>query len=528
MKSEMIMRCSNFIYRLETVLFTWLKKHIRFILLQTAFGMILYFMLLSGNLVNDMDGIWNTSNFVAGNWEISLGRGLLRYFDKLRFGVVSVPLNSVLMLLILAVANSLLVDLLSFNSKVTAALAAGLLIGNPVVCASLSYCYTSVNFGLAYFFSVAAVFVLVRTKGLCGIACSSLLIALSMGCYQAYFGVTCLLLLTALIQMLMGGKEGKEIKNYVIKGVSSILIGGVIYFVLTKLLLLRAGVSLASYRGASEVSLSNILIHLPDSFLRCYQNFYRFFFVNRMYCNISGMNIFIIVTAVLLMICVLWQFMLLLQKKKGHALGFLACILLIPAASNAVLIIAAGNSVSLQMAMSMIVSILLLFVLLPTQGKGVFYIKRCCCLLVTFLFWGSIAAVSNDQLALKEGTTATVHLANRIINVLDTDGYIRDGSVFAFMGKPSENDFYIKRTAYLNANEYARFGGWWSTEAENHKRSWQGVLSEYCGIRLNLCSGQQYQVLIQNKDVANMPVFPLEGSIAEIDGVIVIKVSDFY
>lgn len=528
MKDGMLAKYSNLIGNFEAVTFTWLKKHSRFILLQTAFGILLYFMLLSRNLVNDMDGVWNTSNFIAGNWEISLGRGLIRYFDKLRFGIVSVPLNSILTLLILSIANSILVDLLSFNSKVTTALAAGLLIGNPVICASLSYCYTSVNFGLAYFFSVAAVFALVRMKSLYKIALSGLLIALSMGCYQAYFGVTCLLLLIALIQMLMDVKDGKEIRSYVIKGISSIMIGGIVYFLLTKLLLIRAGVSLASYRGAAEVSLSNILIHLPCSILRCYQNFYRFLFVNKMYCNISGMNIFIIVTIVLLIICVLWQFIQLFRKKKGHALGFLACILLIPAACNAVLIIAVGNSVSLQMAMSMIVSILLLFVLLPTQGAGEFYIKRCSCLLVALLLWGSIAAVSNDQLALKEGTTATVNLANRIINVLDTNGYLSENAVFAFVGKPSENDFYIKRTAYLNANEYARFGGWWSTEAENHKRSWQGVLSEYCGIRLNLCSGQQYQILIQSKDIANMPVFPKEGSIAEVDGVIVIKVSDFY
>lgn len=528
MKNGIIIKYSNLIGNFETTTFTWLKKHSRFILLQTAFGILLYFMLLSGNLVNDMDGIWNTSNFIAGNWEISLGRGLLRYFDKLRFGVVSVPLNSIFTLLILALTNSLLVDLLSINGKVTATLTAGLLIGNPVVCASLSYCYTSVNFGLAYFFSVAAVFVLVRVKGLYKIAFSGLLIALSMGCYQAYFGVTCLLLLVVLIQMLMDVKGGKEIRSYVIKGGSSILIGGIVYFALTKLLLIRAGVSLTSYRGAAEVSLSNILIHLPGSFLQCYQNFYRFFFVNKMYCNLSVMNIFIFITIVLLIICALWQFIRLFRKKKGHALGFLACILLIPAACNAILIIAVGNNISLQMAMSMIVSIQLLFVLLPTQGAGGFYIKRCSCLLVALLLWGSIAAVSNDQLALKEGTTATVNLANRIINVLDTNGYLSENAVFAFVGKPSENDFYIKRAAYLNANEYARFGSWWSTEAENHKRSWQGVLSEYCGLRLNLCSGQQYQLLIQSKDTANMPVFPAEGSIAEVDGVIVIKVSDFY
>ena len=45
------------------------------------------------------DGIWHLSNFIAGDFEISLGRGLERYADRARFGIVSSPLNTVLCLL---------------------------------------------------------------------------------------------------------------------------------------------------------------------------------------------------------------------------------------------------------------------------------------------------------------------------------------------------------------------------------------------------------------------------------------------
>lgn len=528
MNHEILTKCKHYGNDMEAAIISWSKKHSKFILFQIAFGIIIYFTMLSENLVNDMDGIWNTSNFIAGNWEISLGRGLLRYFDKLRFGVVSVPLNSILMLSILAIANSLIWDLLSLNNKKMTALAAGLLIGNPVVCASLSYCYTSVNFGLAYLFSVAAAFVLIKMKKWYGVACGGLMIALSMSCYQAYFGVTCLLMLIVLIQMLMNLENAKKVRRYLLRGITSILIGGVVYFSLTKLLLLRSGMSLASYRGASDVSLSNILIHLPASVQKCYQDFYRFFFIHKMYCNVSGVNIFIAAASILLVLCALWQFILLLKKKKSCAIGFLLCMLLIPVSCNAVLLIAVGNNISLQMAMGMIVCILLLFVLLPMQKENAFYMQRFLCLTMALLLWSNIAAISNDQLALKEGKTATVSLTNRMINALDLSGYMHEDSVVAFIGKPSANDSYSKRTAYLNANEYARFGGWWSTEAENHKQSWQGVLTEYCGIRLNLCSGQQYQILIQNEEVANMPAFPQEGSIVEINGIIVVKVSDTY
>ena len=73
-----------------------IKYYGRVVVGGTLFGVLVYFSMMSLDLVNSYDGIWHWSNFIAGDWEISLGRGLQRYFDKLRFGIVSTSLNTVL------------------------------------------------------------------------------------------------------------------------------------------------------------------------------------------------------------------------------------------------------------------------------------------------------------------------------------------------------------------------------------------------------------------------------------------------
>ena len=47
-------------------------------------------------------------------------------------------------------------------------------------------------------------------------------------------------------------------------------------------------------------------------------------------------------------------------------------------------------------------------------------------------------------------------------------------------------------------------------------------------MNMNLCSEAQYDALRGSEAVKQMPVFPKEGSIREIDGIIVVKVSEMY
>lgn len=75
------------IVKTENYVMNWMKSHIKYMLISTMFGIMVYFMMISENLLNSYDGIWNTSHLIAGAWETSLGRGLLHYVDKARAGI---------------------------------------------------------------------------------------------------------------------------------------------------------------------------------------------------------------------------------------------------------------------------------------------------------------------------------------------------------------------------------------------------------------------------------------------------------
>ena len=104
--------------KIEDCIKRYIKLYGKSIIGQVIMGVMVYFMMMSLNLVNDLDGLWHPSNFIAGDWEISLGRALQRYADRARFGIVSEPFNTILTLILLSVGNVLIIDRLKIKSSI--------------------------------------------------------------------------------------------------------------------------------------------------------------------------------------------------------------------------------------------------------------------------------------------------------------------------------------------------------------------------------------------------------------------------
>ena len=151
------------------------------------------------------------------DWEISLGRALQRYADRARFGIVSEPFNTILTLILLSVGNVLIIDRLKIKSSIYKWLIYSILIANPIVCCSLSYSYMSVNFGLAYFFSVLAfIFINVDRKNITKLFLAACFLGISMAFYQAYICVVSVLIVNMIIIMILEKEEVKSIFKYII------------------------------------------------------------------------------------------------------------------------------------------------------------------------------------------------------------------------------------------------------------------------------------------------------------------------
>ncbi|MCR4763875.1 MAG: glucosyltransferase domain-containing protein [Lachnospiraceae bacterium] len=511
----------------------WGRDFGRYVAGTVLVGVLAYFGMMAEELNNHHDGIWHLSNFIAGDFEISLGRAMERYTDRLRFGIVSSPLNILFCLLLLGVANSLIIRRFRLERTFYAWLVVFLFTVNPVMGDTFSYSYLAVNYLMACLFAVVAFYLLSETGSDGGrarvirVCLAAVAVTLSMSHFQAYFSLLCTLLLCYGIRQLLMGTEWRILKKYYLDSLLGILLGGVCYLAFTKLMLLHADTVMADYKGASGINPLTILLALPASVVHCYQEAFAYVFRYHFWTDLEFARILALLLTAAFAVAVVASGIRLFRESRTHFAAYVCSVLLLPVAGNAVLLIAVGNVMTGLMAAGLLAIVILFPIMMPEKGiRGI--PCRSICLAILVLFgWYALAAVTNDQLALREGRTATVTLAEQIVSKLYEGDYLTQERTVAFIGRPGNNPYFAHSYAFEHANEYAQFG-YWSTDPRNNRVSWYGVLTGYVGVTLPLCDDETFDQLRQTSLVAEMPVFPADGSITVKDNVVLVKVSDLY
>ncbi len=505
------------------------KKHSAFIIINVLFGCAVYFMIMAHDLVNDIDGVWHLSNYIAGNGEISSGRGLLRYVDKLHFGIVAAPFQTVITLAILAISNAVLVEMLNIKGNVQRFLLSFCLIANPVVCNTLTYGYTSIGYATAYFFAILPVVFFRYCKKAYRIILCGVCIAISMSCYQAYLGACCVVLLFFVIVLILEEQSVAKVLVYLRDAFGGICLGGGMYYAFTQFMLWYSKTEFSSYRGIDSLTPMLMIKSLPQTISRCYTTFFDFFVKENMHLNTSATSM---VFAVLLAVAIIKIISLIfIAFRKSVILGILmsVAILLIPVGCNASLLLAVGTEQTLIMSMGMVLAV----ILIALSKKGAesswnYWSHRVGVLVMLLLLWISVPVVTNDQLALKEGKNSVISLTETMTDTLIEQGYTTDGrSAVVFLGRPADNVLFYKSKAFETANYYAKFG-YFSVAPGNNQRTWNSVLNNLCGKRIFYADEETYGKIRETKEAAAMPSFPQEGSVIKMGDIFVVKIAEPY
>lgn len=133
---------------------------------------------------------------------------------------------------------------------------------------------------------------------------------------------------------------------------------------------------------------------------------------------------------------------------------------------------------------------------------------------------------------MHEGQIATETLSQNILTSMIAEGYYSGTAVeegassfrLAIVGCPSGNSLFAVSDNFNKANEYACFGSWrWRNNLDS--RSWNGVFRYLLGVNLPFVMGDEYESLLGQLEIQEMPCYPSEGSIRIINGVTVVKVS---
>lgn len=520
-----------------------LKQFLISVLIKMIFCVVIYGLIMNEFLLNRQDGIWHGSYYEAGNWELSLGRWAIRYLDTTHFGVSTHPWSTILTLVFFVLGTCFLVDL--FQIKIGSLcdyLVSGLFLGNVVVCSSISYLYTSNIYGCSFLFAILSMWLIVKgvknqysnqqswkLQNIVPFLGGSICIAVVLGLYQAYLGCITLIALLFFVFLLYRNKSWKYIRNYIISGCVTGIGGFVVFEIILNVELLRHNVGMSSYNGADSLSVSNIVSNLGASIRRAYEIYFNYFCgVDVTKWNLfAGNKLFILVVILCLLMLII---MVLTQKKFLNTVVGLFAIVLLPLAANIVVILVPGSTYQMWQTAPCALTIPIIVCVLYKQFCEIEFfklkniLKLGIALISIFIMWGTIYQTQIDQEALRQGTVAAKSMAQNILSVLYEKNMYSVEKQYAVIGAPCNNISVYLNKIYYRANNYAQIAGpYWENSLDLW--TWRGIFSNLCGVNLPICSSSDYEYLLEDSRVNDMTNFPENGSIQEINGIIVIHVS---
>ena len=507
---------------LNTKLETKVENKLRFIFINWVLAVLCFISLIANGYTNSWDGLWESSDFRAGNWEISLGRWGWYLFDKTRGGYAADPFNSLLTLLLLTIGACILVGLFH-EIKIKDYLLVQLILISTSTGGFLSYRFMAPTFGLSLIAAVVAVWLLMqnyeeKNQKITVYILATLSLAFCLGLYQPSLGYFCVLILFLFMKYLIEEEDKKGyalfIKGVIIAGCSCI-----VYKLVWDITLKIRHISAADYNGANSLSIGKIILSIPSGIVRAYYSWIRFFVLYDSH-YIFEIGRIILCTVVVILVVALG--VMRLRKTPGKLALYLLAFACVPIGANIAFLLAPGEY-GLMIQMTGALATLLSAKLCLLEGDE-FKFSRIIPFIAAILLYGNIYAVGTDLDAMAQGNTAMRSVMNNVVATMTNEGVCDKDLKYAFVGDISANELFKTNNLWYVASAYAQAGKFW-TKADCILKSYGGLLDDM-GLSLKLVEIDEYEDILASDYITSMPVYPEKGSIVEKNGVIVIKISN--
>jgi len=527
----------------------WLRElDKKYFFVMLGFAVMVYFPLISLKLTNTVDGLWTTAEYMAGAWELSNGRWFWLVTSFLRFSLQLEPINAVVCLVLVSLGvTKLHMTFKTVHEGRTSCLdwLAGLCyLANTVIGCYLSFAHQSVEFGLAFYLSVLAAVCVIRSRSIAaGIAQGAFLLALSLGLYQTDLACFCMVLLAWFLVLLFRGEEGIKLRYYIAKCLGSAVCGAALYWGILQIILKISGVAMTNYQGGASTSPLNMLKSLPQSIVKCYAQFWDYFFGDTVRHNVLQSFGVLYALAFLVVGAALACRLVRLIRRKDWENTFYgtAALLVLPMMCTVFMVATSQALFYIPMSGGLALFLPVCFWLLDSsrEGKTACDAFRKCwnkaekaliLLTAAAVVYGSVFMSAIDQQAMYEGRKATKQIADLVAGELVAEGYydLPEKLPVMLVGRPSASPLFRTHIIYWDANDYAQVGLFEKENAATMRYSWNAVFRDLTPMQLELCSDEVYDELIRTEEIKRMPTFPEKGSMQEMDGVYVIKISEDY
>lgn len=483
------------------------------------FGLIAHIYMFTNKLPNFDDIAYMNkfgTTFRYGRWFLWV-MGAAAY--HLEF-VFSLPwMNGLLTLLTIAVSAGLIAELLGLKGKILNVLLGAALVVFPSWTTTFFYMFTAPYYGFAVFLAVLSVYCTVRYKR--GIVISAVLMACSLGIYQAYLPFTATLYVVLLFAMLFENYSYMEILKKSLYYLLSLGVGVACYFIFMRLSLVITGQELTAYKGISSMGKMS-LFQIPELFETIVHNYFGVFLNNNLEISYNfitkGMYLFLFIISGILIVVLFIKNI----KAKAYLKGveIIVLIIVFDVAINSIYIMCDEGIYSIMYyayAFMMIFPLMLIDrTVEANETAAMVFLEYLTTLTVCAGIFTYCHFANAQYLSLHLSYEQSYSFCNTLITQIKSiDGYREDMPVVIAGERFADDSLYHNDVM----SAYAITG---KDEVLIDAYSRNEFFWFYCGFDVRFMNVAQLPKETQ-AEIAQLPVYPDTGSIKIIDGVVVVK-----
>lgn len=471
-------------------------------------------------------------------WKIRLGRFFVPLYRSVFRNAAGLPwLIGILGLFWTSLSAFLVCRLFRVESRPLIILICGMMATNITYIAQIAtYLYEFDCNALALLFSVLAVYLWDSTllpadaeghrfssgRGLLAALC----ILVSLGLYQAYFDVAVTLIIALCLRDLLEKASAAAVLRRGLWGVAVLLLGGVFYLAVGKLIYACTGLSAQSRTDLFATGGQNIFL----LYLGLVKSGLYFWFMTTAHSayNIASLPVCVFgLTGLLLCITAMHFY----REKYGFSRFFLALLLLIAMPFGMICVYFGARGCNVHDLMVYAVWFLYIFLLLLSfrlyrlrPGLLTKLTRAAALILVSCLLWQNVV-LANTAYSKKElESTAALSTMTRVVSDLEHQpDYVYGETPVAFFGIFDGSGYLFEDTAVRRIEGLSCDTPLWDDGVSDYYSTYKAYFNFVLQYKINLCDEELRQKLAEDPRVTQMPTYPSQGYIQNIDGVLVVR-----
>ena len=490
------------------------------------------YMFFNNNLSHDSLSEINAELY-SNIWKIQAGRVFVPIYRLLTHTSIALPwLIGFFSLLWIGMGVFFVVKLFDIKSDALIFLVSAIFSANITVTATAaSYIHDLDCNMFAMLLAVTAVYLWKKYEN--GFLFGALCLALSMGLYQSYISVALTLTLFVLISNILNYSTTREVVKKGLKSIAMFLLSGAVYFIAIKTIPNLIGTVLSSGHNNSIDILTNISLTslIPGIIKACYNCIYQFLTPVYSFPETAVRIISIAIFALIVILVIVNLF-----DKKTTISNKLLLILLVgltPLAMNITSVLASGMIHTL-MTYSFWLFYLLAIILSVDFAKKrnnhtnikisltmLPSIISAVCIMLIFI--NNIQVANSVYFKKDLEHEATQNLFVKIsYDLQNFDSYVAGETPVVFVNEPS-----CLNSSIPGFEKFERIIGADKTYGLSftQKNRIQMYFDYYLVTPILLAEDEYWYEMRESEHVKEMPDYPAKGSIATIDGIVVVKLS---